>query len=115
MTDDPTLTAMRAADDAARTACHAAFNAPRTPSSIYDRAGALCALLSKLDQLAEHLAADARHCAHADNLYSTDTATPAEHLADATEQLLAAKADLERAGDRVNNAWSHLSPIGVRT
>lgn len=114
MTTDPTLTAMRAADDAARTACHAAFNAPRTPGSIYDRVGALCALLSKLDQLAEHLAADARHCAQADNLYSTDATTPVEHLAAAIEQLLAAKADIERAGDRVNTAWSHVGHIGVR-
>lgn len=111
---DPTLTAMRAADEAARTACHAAYDAPRTPSSVYDRIGTLHALLSKVEQLAEHLAADARSLARTEGLYSTDDTAPADHLDDAVEQLLGAKADIGHACARVNEAWSQVSPIGVR-
>lgn len=117
MTDpDPMLAALRAADEHARTACHAAYGSAPTLSDIYDRAGALHGLLSKVEQLARHLADDAAAIgSHPASLYSTDDTSPADHANAARDHLTTASMAIDVAVTDVNDAWSHLSPIGRRS
>lgn len=112
-TVEPTLAAMSAASEAARQANHAAYGAPRTTTSVYDRTGMLHDLLVKVEQLARFLAEQAAGMPSGP-LYSTDETTPGEHLLDAAEQLQAAAQALNAAAGHVNDAWSELSTIGHR-
>jgi hypothetical protein len=49
---EPTLAAMETASEAVRAANHAAYHAPATPESLYDRTGVLVELLGRLRQVA---------------------------------------------------------------
>lgn len=114
--DDDMLAALRASNKHARTACHAAFGATTDPSAIYSRNGELHGLASKLQQLTGHLARQAELAAAApDNLYSTDDVAPEGHLVLAARDLRVAQARLALVTDAINDAWSHLSPVGVRS
>ncbi len=110
---DPTLAAMSAAAEAARQANHAAYGAPRTTASVYDRTGALHDLLCKVEQLAQVLSEQVAGMPSGP-LYSTDDTTPGEHLLDAADLLTQAARAVNVAVHHVNNAWSELSPIGTR-
>lgn len=113
---EPTLAAMQAAAEHARAANHHAYQAPRTPASIYDRTGALHDLLGKTEQLAQVLAEHAQMLVVATppGLYSDDDSSPTVHAATASAWLRRATSAVRDANDHVNLAWSSLSHLGLR-
>lgn len=116
MTDtEPTLNHTRQAAEQARAANHAAYNAPGDIANLYDRCGALHELLSCAEQLVRVLGEHIDRARQRRNLYSTDATSPDEHLNAAAGLLrhIAAVHVLDAAA-QVNEAWSHLSPIGTR-
>lgn len=113
---EPTLAAMQTAAEHARAANHHAYQAPRTPASIYDRTGALYDLLVKTEQLAQVLAehAGALDVDPPPGLYSDDDGPPTAHAATASARLARAASAVRDARDHVNLAWSSLSHLGLR-
>jgi hypothetical protein len=110
-TVEPTLLAMRAAAEAARTANHAAYHAPRTTSSVYDRVGALHDLLCKVEQLAGVLADDVGKLVEDSRLRSSERDDAATRARRARERLVDATWCVKQATDGVNDAWSDLSAL----
>lgn len=108
-----TLAAMSASSEAARQANHAAYHAPRTTTSVYDRTGMLHDLLCKVEQLARVLS-EQTESLPPEALYSTDETPAGQHVFTAAEHLMAASGALTRAASHVNDAWSELSPVGTR-
>jgi hypothetical protein len=101
---------MRVAATALRDACHAAYDAPRTTDSVYDRAGTLHDLLCKVEQLAQHLARDIKQVADDPRLRSSDGDARTE--AQRAQSRLGDAAKIVRcATTEVNAAWAHLSEI----
>jgi len=103
---DPTYY-MRVAAEAVRSANHAAYGAPCTADSVYDRAGAVKDLLSRTVQAIEDLARTAEILA--------DHNAPAPQTRRAGERLLDAAHIVRCAATEVNGAWSHLSSQGEET
>ena len=117
---DPMLEALRAADEAARQACHAYYATlgmtldPVGPNVLYDQIGTLYGLLCKVEQIAGHLRDNARRLSHDPaSLRSADDTDPGLHAA-AADSFLDEAADAARdAARRVNAAWSEISPVGM--
>lgn len=117
MNDEPTLVAMRTAAEYARSANHHAYDAPRSPASLYHRNGALEDLLAKTRQLAEVLG---EQCAELitnppAGLYADDGSNPRDRAAAASLSLRNAADSIAAARHAVNTAWNDLSHLGVKT
>jgi hypothetical protein len=111
---EPTLSATYAAAEAARTANHAGYHAPRDqPSNVYDRAGAAFELLRNTEQLVRMLSGDAQRLIRTPGLYSTD-GEPEVAVRSAAATIARAAGQVNAAAELVNTAWSELSAIGVR-
>jgi hypothetical protein len=116
---EPTLLAMQAAAEAVRAANHAAYDAPRTPSSVYDRTGAMVDLLAKLEQLTEHIARGVGWVSANPHLRSTERdierdIDPVDAAQKAQTRLLSAARFLDTARTTVNDAWSQLSTLYLK-
>lgn len=115
---EPTLAAMSAAAEQARAANHHAYDAPGDPPALYARTGALYDLLAKTEQLARFLSeAAAKVSANPpEGLYSDDGSDhPRQRAATAAAHLAAAAETIRRANVAVNEAWSELAHLGVKT
>jgi len=111
---EPTLAATHAAAESARAANHAAYNTPRNDTgSVYDRTGALHALLSSTEQLARMLGEDVARLRDTDGLRSTDAVDPGGQALSAAADLATAAESISAAASYVNSAWSYLSPLYI--
>jgi hypothetical protein len=108
---DPTLAAMQAGAEALRNACHAAYDAPRTPSSVYDRTGALYELLGRIEQLTGFLARDVERLAAEPRLRSTDGVEPTAKARQAAERLRDTVKIVETAETETSRGWSYLGTL----
>lgn len=113
--DDRILAGTRAAAEAVRAVNHAAYNATAgNIGALYDRVGSLHELLLNVEQAVRVLGDHVRAATDTPNLYSTDQLAPVEHLGAAAALLASAADGVHNVLDGVNNAWSHLSPVGRR-
>lgn len=114
MTDvdtDRALDAMAAAAEAARTANHAAYDAPRTTASVYARVGELHSLLCRVNQLAEVLGEHAGRLAADPALRADNGGDPREFARVAGAKLRQASQAVTTAATAANDAWSAVSPL----
>ena len=113
---EATLAALSAASESVRAACHAGYNAPASPDSLYDRAGVLVEVLDRLRQVAftlgNHAERAASEAAAAGQALGTDDGTPASDYTYEARRLLAdVAAAIEHAtriATEAHNALSHL-------
>jgi hypothetical protein len=108
--------ALETASEAARAANHAAYHAPATPESLYDRTGTLVELLGRLRQVAFTLGDHVERAPAAamrDGLVldSDDGMPVAEYVHEPRRRLADAAAELEDARQAANEAWSVLSHL----
>lgn len=113
---EPTLAATTAASAAARTANHAAYQAPTgDPHNVYDRVGALHELLGRVERMTSQLGEHADRLPHAPGLFSDDgRPDPGIYAERAAARLHSASVLINDATDLVNAAWSELSHLGVQ-
>src|SRR4051794_10421229 len=78
---EATLTALNAASESVRAACHAGYSAPASPDSLYIRGGVLVEVLDRLRQVAftlgNHAERAATEAAASGCVLETDNGTPA--------------------------------------
>src|SRR5688572_6288171 len=111
---EPTLAALSAASGAVRAACHAGYDAPASPESLYDRAGMLIELLDRLRQVAftlgNHVERAPTDATAQGEVLDTDDGVPAgEYVYEARRLLADVAAEIENATRIANNAHNVLS------
>jgi hypothetical protein len=111
---DRTTEAVQRAADAMREACHSAYHAPFRPGDIYTRLGALVELLSATRQIAQ-MTGELLDRTEQLDLGTDDGSDPVEHTAEARRLLGLAAMHVVDATSSVNDAWSQLSPVSLRS